>query len=69
MQMQAFAFNRRLADGSIYRLGTAVQYPAGWRFISNVTSHKSSRKFHTTKEQCLPRWIGKCEVVELVRAT
>jgi hypothetical protein len=29
--MQAFTFNRRLADGSVYRLGTAVEYPDGWQ--------------------------------------
>jgi hypothetical protein len=61
-------FLRRLADGSSYHLGTAVYYPngAGWRFVSNVSSHKSSRKFHPTMQQCLPRWVGypdKCESV------
>lgn len=57
-------FLRKLSDGSTYHLGTAVQYRDGWRFLSNVTSHKSSRKFHATMEKCLPRWLGypdKCE--------
>lgn len=57
---------RRLQDGSVYRLGTAVEYADGWRFISNVASHKSSRKYHSTMEKCLPRWVGypdRCESV------
>jgi hypothetical protein len=40
------------------RLGTAVECEGGWRFISNVASHKNSRKMHETMEQCLPRWVG-----------
>lgn len=56
--MKSIRFNRRLADGSVYKLGTASQYAQGWRFIPNVASHKSSRKFHPTWEACLPRWIG-----------
>jgi hypothetical protein len=59
-------FIRRLPGGSVYHLGTAVQYADGWRFLSNVSSHKSSRKFHPTMEKCLPRWVGypnKCESV------
>lgn len=62
--MTNYRFMRRLTDGSTYRLGTAVQYPEGWRFLSNVAAHKSSRKFHATMEKCLPRWLGypdKCE--------
>ena len=62
--MKSFTFDRKLADGSSYRLGVAVEYPDGWRFISNVTSHKSSRKFHRTMLKCVPRWVGypdKCE--------
>ena len=55
--MTNFSFYRDLADGSAYRLGTAVQYADGWRFVSN-TSHKSSRKMHATMEKCLPRWLG-----------
>ena len=57
-------FYRRLTDGTVYRLGTAAQYPSGWKFISNVASHKNSRKFHPTMLKCLPRWIGypdRCE--------
>lgn len=55
-----YRFTRQLGDGSSYHLGSAVYYPngPGWRFISNVTSHKSSRKFHATMEKCLPRWVG-----------
>lgn len=57
-------FVRRLAGGGVYHLGTAVQYTDGWRFLSNVSSHRSSRKFHATMEKCVPRWVGypnKCE--------
>jgi hypothetical protein len=60
----AFRFFRRLNDDSTYKLGTAVQYPQGWRFLSNVSSHKGSRKFHSTMEKCVPRWVGypdRCE--------
>ena len=56
--MTNFSFYRDLADGSTCRLGTAVQYADGWRFVSNVTSHKSSRKMHATMQKCLPRWLG-----------
>lgn len=56
--MTNYNFFRDLQGGSTYRLGTAVQYTDGWRFISNVASHKSSRKFHATMEKCLPRWLG-----------
>jgi hypothetical protein len=56
--MQSYRFFRKLADGKKYRLGTAVHYDYGWKFISNVSSHKSSRKFHETMERCVPRWVG-----------
>lgn len=67
--MKAFNFNRRLGDGSFYRLGTAVEYPDGWRFISNVAVHKNSRKFYRTMQKCLPRWLGypdRCESVAVI---
>jgi hypothetical protein len=56
--MTNFSFFRDLPGGSSYRLGTAVQREDGWRFISNVASHKNSRKSHPTMEKCLPRWLG-----------
>lgn len=56
--MTNYSFFRDLPGGERYRLGTAVQYKDGWRFVSNVTSHKSSRKMHATMEKCLPRWVG-----------
>ena len=68
--MKSVKFIRRLSDGSVFRLGTAVQYESGWRFISGSTSHGNSRKFHPTMERCIPRWVGypnKCESVELSR--
>lgn len=64
--MTNFRFMRSLGDGSTYHLGTAVQYAAGWRFLSNVAAHKNSRKFHATMEKCLPRRVGypnRCESV------
>ncbi len=38
----------------------------GWFFISNVSSHKGSRKGHATAENALPGWGKKmgCEMVE-----
>lgn len=54
----AVKFMRDLPKGAAYRLGTAVNYGTGWRFISNVSSHRSSRKFHPTMEKCIPRWVG-----------
>lgn len=56
--MTNFNFFRDLAGGASYRLGTAVQRPDGWRFLSNVAAHKNSRKMHATMEKCLPRWVG-----------
>jgi hypothetical protein len=54
------SFYRPLAGGTEFKLGAAVYYPngPGWRFISNVSSHKGSRKFHATMEACVPRWVG-----------
>ena len=70
--MAGFQFLRDLPGGSTYKLGAAVQYPDGWRFISNVASHKGSRKFHPTMKACLPRWLGfpdKCRSVAIVPKT
>jgi hypothetical protein len=56
--------SRRLADGGLFRLGSAVKKADGWRFFSNVASHRGSRKFHPTFVACLPRWVGypnRCE--------
>ena len=63
--MMTIHFIRRLKDGSTYRLGTAARSENGWRFISNVASHHSSRKFHLTWKKSLPRWVGypdHCEI-------
>lgn len=62
--MKSYVFLRRLANHATYRLGTAAEYPSGWKFISNVASLRGSRKFHPTMEECLPRWLGypsRCE--------
>ena len=70
--MAGFQFLRDLPGGSTYKLGAAVQYPDGWRFISNVASHKGSRKLHPTMKACLPRWLGfpdKCRSVAIVPKT
>ena len=49
--------DRPFEEKPIY--GTARYTPGrGWKFITNVSSHRSSRKFHSTLEACLPRWIG-----------
>lgn len=56
--MANYRFVRDLPGGEGFHLGTAVHYPDGWKFLSNVTSHRNSRKFHATMEQCLPRWVG-----------
>ena len=71
-----YRFTRRLADGSTFILGHAVQYPSalgapgGWRFFPNVSGRAPSRKRHATMEKCLPRWVGypdHCESVEVSR--
>jgi hypothetical protein len=54
----AFQFNRRLADGQLFKLGVAVQKSDGWVFIPHVAGRKPSRKRYPTMEICLPRWIG-----------
>jgi len=68
--MTNYRFLRKLSDGTTYHLGTAVEYKDGWRFLSNVTSHRNSRKYHSTMEKCLPRWVGypdRCERVAVVQ--
>lgn len=59
-----WAVERRLADGSVYRLGSVRVTDGGYRFTSNVGSHGNSRKSHPTLKACLPRWVGypdRCE--------
>ncbi len=56
--MKSVRFYRHLHNGVRYLLGTACQNENGWRFISNVASHKNSRKSHPTMEKCIPRWVG-----------
>lgn len=55
---KALIFERRLANGSAFRLGTAVEYSGGWRFFPNVSGRKPSRRFHVTMESCLPAWLN-----------
>lgn len=62
--MKTVRFDRRLNDGSLYLLGVAIEHPEGWRFIPNVASHESSRKFHATMERCVPRWVGYLDYCE-----
>lgn len=64
--MTNYNFVRKLADGSVGKLGTAVNYTDGWKFIPNGSSHKVSRKFHPTMEKCLPRWLGYPDMCESV---
>lgn len=62
------AVERRLADGSVARLGTVNKVGNGYFFISNVASHGNSRKAHPTLKDCLPSWVGypnRCETREL----
>ena len=42
----------------------SLKHP-GWFFISNVTSHKGSRKGHATAAKAFPIWAKKmgCEMV------
>lgn len=64
--MTNYRLERVLSDGSIGVLGTAVEYSEGWRFISNVSGHKSSHKYHATMEKCIPHWVGypdRCQAV------
>lgn len=68
--MRSIKVNRRLPGGSVGLLGTASQSVQGWRFISNVASHKSGRVFRETWEKCLPRWCGypdHCETQEVTK--
>jgi len=50
--------DRTLADGSSFRLGSAVLGPNGWRFIPNVSGRTISRTPRANWEACLPRWVG-----------
>lgn len=41
-------------------VGFLVHYPGrGWRFNPAVAGRRGSRKFYETKEQAVPRWVGK----------
>ena len=63
-EIRSITFSRRLSDGSLFRLGTAVRMVGGWKFISGVAAHRNSRKLHPTFGACVPRWVGypnKCE--------
>ena len=57
-----------LQSATKFLFGTAVQSEKGWRFIPNVSSRKSSRKFHPTFVKCLPRWTGGLNGTESVEA-
>jgi hypothetical protein len=65
MTVTKWAVERRLADGTVARLGTVHRVAInGYRFVSNVAGHGNSRKGHPTFEACLPRWVGypdRCE--------
>jgi hypothetical protein len=37
-------FERRLADGTLVRLGSAYLGYDGWRFVPAIASHKPSRR-------------------------
>ena len=65
--MRTIHLVRRLPNGSTFRFGTATQTENGWRFIPNLASRKSSRKFHPTLEKCIPRWAAKADHEEVTR--
>ena len=54
--VKCYRIVRRLPGGSTYILGWATRYEEGWRFVSNVASHRSGRVHHDTMKACLPRW-------------
>jgi hypothetical protein len=39
-------------------IGHCRRYADGWRFYPNVASHRPSRRYWPTWEECLPRWTG-----------
>ena len=53
----------RTMGATRFCVGVARETPNGWRFTSNVCSHKGSRKTHPTAKACIPRWVKDCEMV------
>lgn len=46
-----------VTKGREYLVGRCVHTPGrGWKFLSNVTSHKDSRKFWNDCNACIPAW-------------
>jgi hypothetical protein len=39
-------------------LGSAKQYPEGWKFHPVLPGKRDSRRFWPTWDACLPRWTG-----------
>lgn len=39
---------------------------SGYRFLPNVSGHKSSRKFHKDALKCIPRWTDSCGYTRLL---
>ena len=64
-----FVVERRLADGTVGKLGSVRKARDGYRFNPSVFGYKASRKGHPTLEACLPKWVGypdRCETREVV---
>lgn len=56
--MKTINVNRRLADGTTFRLGTAWETHDGrWRFIPNVAGRRTSKKAWPDWESSLPDWV------------
>ena len=47
-------------------LGRIVEVPGGYRFLSNVSAHQSSRKVWPTANSCIPKWTEKCGFTALL---
>ena len=55
---ESYLFERRFPSGYVGTLGHAINYGKGWKFYPQVAGRHASRKFHSTMEACLPKWIG-----------
>lgn len=47
-------------------VGRIVEYDGGYRFLSNVSGHKSSRKVWPSANSCIPRWTEKLGFLTLL---
>lgn len=47
-------------------LGRVVESQGGYRFLSNVSNHKDSRKVWPSATACIPRWTNGCGFTRLL---